>query len=126
VIFDTDVLVWYWRGNPRAARLIDSVPAPTLSIVSYMELLRGARNRREVGDIKRFLHSFGFRTLPLSGNIGHRAAVYIEQYGLGVALDVADALIAATAVENNLVLATANRKHFAVVKELALRVFRPS
>jgi predicted nucleic acid-binding protein len=36
-----------------------------------------------------------------------------------------DAIIAATASENNMPLATGNAKHFKVVKELELKVFKP-
>jgi predicted nucleic acid-binding protein len=61
----------------------------------------------------------------LTENIGHRASIYVEQYGLRTDLSVADALIAATAVENGLPLATCNRKHFGGIAGLELRVFRP-
>lgn len=36
-----------------------------------------------------------------------------------------DAIIAATAVENNLTLVSSNTKHFGVVKELQLKGFVP-
>ena len=63
--------------------------------------------------------------LPLTENIGHRAAIYMEEYGLKVAMCVADALLAATAVESQLVLCTGNRKHYGPIGELDFSVFRP-
>jgi predicted nucleic acid-binding protein len=36
-----------------------------------------------------------------------------------------DAIIAATAVENNMLLASSNVKHFKVIKELELKIFKP-
>jgi predicted nucleic acid-binding protein len=36
-----------------------------------------------------------------------------------------DAIIAATATENGLTLATGNARHFRPVKDLSLRIFRP-
>jgi predicted nucleic acid-binding protein len=63
--------------------------------------------------------------LPLSDGIGHRASIYIEEYGLGAALGVADALIAATAVEHNDRLCTGNHRHYRPIKELETKVFRP-
>jgi predicted nucleic acid-binding protein len=44
MILDAEVLVWASRGNTRAARAIDAAPDRALSIVSFMELLQGARS----------------------------------------------------------------------------------
>ena len=125
MIFDTDVLIWFWRGNQKAAEFVDAADTRSLSVVSYMELVRGARNRRELEGIKRFLRVQEFHNLPLSENVGHRAAVYMEEYGLRVALSVADALIAATAVENGQALATGSVKHLSMIEELRIEAFRP-
>jgi predicted nucleic acid-binding protein len=63
--------------------------------------------------------------LPITENIGHRASIYIEEYTLSSGIRSGDAIIAATAVENNLILASSNSKHFKVVKELQLKIFKP-
>lgn len=125
MLIDTDILIWLFRGNTKAAKLVDRTEDRYVSVVTYMELIQGARDRSELKAIKSFLSDYGFQVLPLSENIGHRASIYVEEYGLSVAMRVADALIAATAVENNLTLSTANRKHYKSVNELELRVFRP-
>ena len=125
MLFDTDVLIWVFRGDSRAARLIDETPDRRISVVSFMELLQGSRDRRETRLIKSFLSDLGFRTLPLTENIGHRACVYMEEYGLHSGLRLADALIAATAVENGLSLSTGDRAHFGSIADLALKLFRP-
>jgi predicted nucleic acid-binding protein len=124
VIYDTDILIWVLRGNTKAAALLREDEERCLSLVSYMELLRGARNRREVSTIQGFLRRQAFRSLPLTENVGHRAAIYVEEYGLKAGLGVADAIIGATAAENGLMLVTGNRKHFAVIRDLQLRAFR--
>ena len=125
MLFDTDVLIWVLRGNPRAARAVDAVPERGLSVVSYTELLQGARDRREVGVIRSFLSDLDFQMLPLSENIGHRAAIYMEQYALKVAMSLADALVASTAVEGRLTLCTANRKHYQLIADMKVEPFRP-
>lgn len=124
MFFDTDVLIWAQRGNSKAADAIINAKERYISVVNYMELLQNTQNKKQHQVIKSFFKDFSFITLPLSENIGHRAAIYIEEYGLSSNLRVGDALIAATAVENNLELITANQKHFRVIKDLNLKVFR--
>lgn len=123
MLFDTDVLIWAQRKKADAFELIGNASERFISVQSYMELLQGARNHSEIHVIKSFLSEADFQTLPLTENIGHRALIYIEEYALTAGLRSADAIIAATAVENNLALATSNQKHFKAVKELKLHVF---
>ena len=126
MLFDTDVLIWCFRGNEKAANRIDRESGERLlSIVSYMELIQGARNNREKKLIHSFLADVNFTVLPLSENIGKRASIYIEEYALQHGIQMADALIAATAMENGSVLCTSNYKHFKCIKDLSLDVFKP-
>ena len=67
MLVDSDVLIWYLRGLPKATQILDALPAIRLS----------------------------------------------------------DALIAATALEHDLSLATANDKYHRIVKGLRTEVFRP-
>ena len=90
-----------------------------------MELLQGARNNKEIKVIRGFLKDLNFESLSLTENIGHRASVYMEEYCLKVDMCLADALLAATAVENHLVLCTGNKKHYKSITEIEMRVFRP-
>ena len=125
MLFDTDVFIWVQRGNAKAARLVDAETERYLSIFTYMELLQGAKDKRQHSYVVGFLKDFGFKTLSLTENIGYRAAVYVEEYTLSHSLRAADAIIAATAVENGMTLCTGNQKHFKPVKELKLRIFEP-
>jgi predicted nucleic acid-binding protein len=125
VIFDTDIFIWIQRGNVKAARLVERDEERLLSAQTYMELLQCAQNKQQHDHTKQFLKDFGFRTLQLSANIGHRATVYVEQYSLSHGLRAGDALIAATAAEHNLTLCSSNAKHFRPIKDLKLSVFRP-
>jgi hypothetical protein len=125
VLFDTDILIWIQRGSSKAARLVDRAESRTISVYSYMELMQSAQNADQHRQTKDFLKSFGFVLIPLSENIGHRAAIYIEEYTLSHGLRAGDAIIAATAVENNLLLVSSNRKHFSPIKKLKLKLFKP-
>ena len=126
MIFDTDVFIWIQRGNRKAAKLVEEDANRQLSLQTYLELLQCAENRRQHDLTKRFLKDFGFRVLPLTENIGHRAAVYIETYGLSHGLRAGDALVAATAAENGETLCTGNAKHFKNIPDLSLKLFTPS
>ncbi len=125
MIYDTDILIWVQRGNEKAAKLIEKDDDKYLSIQSYMELLQGAKNKTHHKLVKDFISEFEFAILPLTENIGHRALIYVEEYTLSSNMRAGDAIIAATAIENNIMLVSSNVKHFKVVKELQLKTFKP-
>lgn len=125
MLFDTDVLIWYLRGNGKAAGAIEEAQDRQISVVSYMELLQGARDKNEIKIIRSFLKDLDFGTIPLTENIGHRASVYMEEYCLKVEMCMADALLASTAVENHLMLCTGNNKHYKLITEIEIKMFRP-
>ncbi len=125
MLFDTDILIWIQRGNHRAAVLVEKEEDRCISVLTYMELLQGAREKRQHKHILDFLREFSFRILPLSENIGHRAAIYVEEYSLSHGLRAGDAIIAATATEGGLTLCTSNARHYRPIKELKLRTFKP-
>ena len=68
---------------------------------------------------------FEFSILPLTENIGHRALIYVEQYALSSNMRAGDAIIAATAIENNMPLVSSNMKYFKAVKDLQFKTFNP-
>jgi predicted nucleic acid-binding protein len=123
--FDSDVLIWFSRGDPEATGLIRATSDRSASIVVLMEVLQGARSKREMRVIKESLSDLRFRIIPLSESIGHTAASLIEEHAHSSGLRIEDALIAATAIEAGEVLATANTRHFAPIRGLAVKAFRP-
>lgn len=125
MIFDTDIFIWVQRGSKKAADLIDEAEERCLSVQSYMELLQCANDKKQQRLTKQFISDLGFTLLPLSENIGHRALVYVEEYGLSSGMRAGDAIIAATAVENSMPLASGNGKHFKAVKDLEFKLFKP-
>ena len=125
MIFDTDIFIWAQRGNIKAARIMEKAEDRFLSIQTYMELMQCANNKTQHKYVKDFISSFGFVVLPFTENIGHRASIYIEEYTLSSGLRSGDAIIAATAVENNLTLTSSNLKHYRVIKDLSFKNFKP-
>lgn len=90
-----------------------------------MELLQGARSKLEARQIRQSLAQLRFRIVPLSESIGAVALTVIEQYASAHGIQVADALIAATAMEIGEPLCTGNVKHFRPIRGLSVVPFRP-
>ena len=93
MLFDTDIFIWVQRGNRKAARLIDRTEERYLSVYSYLELMQSAQDKKQHQYTADFLSDYGFLTLPLSENIGHRALIYIEEYSLSHGLRAGDARV---------------------------------
>jgi len=124
VIFDTDILILFSRKHAGAGSAIAGAPQRCVALQTALEFLQGSPNQGLMTERKRFLHDFEFEILPLSQNIGHRAMIYIEEHALAHGLRSADALIAATAVENGMTLCSANAKHFRAIKDLSLKIIK--
>ncbi len=125
MLVDTDVLIWHLRGYPQATRRLDELDALTLSAVSYLEVLQGMRNKAELVAVKKMLQHRAATLLPLSEAITQRAIELMESLTLSHGLQMGDALIAATAIEHQLPVLTANVKHFGAVAGLTVEAFVP-
>ena len=125
MIFDSDVMIWAFRGNRIALKAIDDADTRSISSVTYMELLQGVRNKVEMREMKRFLSKLSFSTLPITANISDRAAAIMEETALKSDLGVCDALIFATACETGETLISGNKKHFKEVALLNAVEFKP-
>lgn len=124
MIFDTDVMIWAFRGNAKALDAIDAPAERSISSVTYMELLQGVRNKKEMISMKRFLSTLGFSVLPVTANISSRAVAIMEDTALTSDLGVCDALIFATALDTGDTLLSGNAKHFKEVPLLDAVAFR--
>lgn len=120
MIFDTDVFIWVQRGNLRAASMIQNAPTRCISLQTYLELMQGATDKQQQHNTRKFLLDFGFQTLPLTPEVGSRAATLVETYALSHNMRAGDALIAATAIANNQPLCTSNIKHYRQIPLLEL------
>ena len=125
MILDTDVLIWFLRGNQKAIDFILEATPFSVSIVTYMELVQGMRNKQELAKMKKAFADMEVEIIPLTEDISLRASDYVEAYSLSHSMEMVDALIAGTCMEKNETLVTANDKHYRVVEELRMKVFRP-
>jgi len=90
VLIDTDILICCFRGVAKAEQAIDADPDPAVSVVTWMELVQGCRDKAELRKMKSFLADVGMRSIPLSENIGHRAAIYLEEHALKDGMTMGD------------------------------------
>jgi len=125
ILLDTDVLIWYLRGNQKAYDFIHSLNGFAISAVTYMELVQGMRDKAELRQLKRTLKQWNVKTLYMNEEISALALFYVEEYFLSHSMQLADALIGATCSNYGLALCTANDKHYKIIKELEIKVFRP-
>jgi len=110
MIIDTDVLIWYMKGNEKAYKAIERVNNFFISVVTYMELVQGMRNKKELNTLRKSIHSRDAKVLYISEEISSKAMFYVEQHFLSHSLQLADALIGATAVAYGLPILTGNNK----------------
>lgn len=125
MLVDTDVLIWNLRGHVGAADRLDKLDDIAISAVTYMELVQGLRNKSELRSLRLALAHWNARIVYLNEQITLRATFLVEQYFLSGGLRLADALIAATALELGETLLTANDRHYRLIDSLVLEIFRP-
>ena len=126
MLVDTDVLVWHMRGNVRAREAIERLPSFAVSVITYLELVQGMRDMRELAALRRALRDWNAQILYIDHEISIKAMFLVEKHFLSHSLRLADALIASTALTNGVPILTANRKHYKVVSRLEVKVFRPN
>ncbi len=110
-IFDTDVLVDYLRGAPKAvAYLEESTEVLMVSAVSVAELFAGVREGKERTALQTFISAF--EVVPVDRAIAEKGGLYRRDFHRSHGLGLADAIIAATADVVGAELVTLNVKHF--------------
>ncbi len=124
MIVDTDVIIWYMRDHPQAVELLDSNKGFLISVVTYVELVQGMKNKNELHALKIALRLWEVNILQINEVISTKAMFYIEKYFLSHSMQLADALIGSTAIIYQEPLHTGNLKHFSVFTELDIHPFK--
>jgi predicted nucleic acid-binding protein len=125
MVIDTDVLIWYMKGNAKAYKVIEKSKNFFISVVTYMELVQGMRNKNELQNLRRALHVWNSKILYISEEISIKAMFFVEQHYLSHSIQLPDALIGATAVTYGLPILTGNDKHYKILKDMQIKKFRP-
>lgn len=117
VLLDTSVVIDCLRLQSRASAYFRGLASqPFISVVSVAEIQAGVRTRHEEDDAARFWVMV--KPLRIDLEISQRAGTFVRLYHASHAVELADALIAATAEHYGLELATLDVKHFPMFKRL--------
>ncbi len=109
-LFDSTILISHLRGDRRATELLLEARPPFASVISRAEIEGGMRSGERDGVARLFE---GLELLPISDAVARRAGAELRRFRRShPGIDLADYLIAATALEGDLGLVTLNVKHF--------------
>ncbi len=124
VLLDTNVVSELARPRPdqQVLRSLKKIHTGALSVVSLHELYCGARRVRDQGKSKKLetwvdgmKAEYGNSIMPVTGEIAEKAATLRARSSRqGKVLHFEDALIAATAIEHELLLVTRHMQDFEV------------
>jgi predicted nucleic acid-binding protein len=117
ILVDTDVLVDFLRGNPKAKALIKQHSTRiVLSSIVAAELYAGVRGEEELQALDGLMTLF--RIVPVSLALARAGGLYKQEFGKSHGIGLADAIMAATAKAENATLKTLNVRHYPMIKGL--------
>jgi len=105
-LLDSDVLLDFLDGYAAAAEEIARYRECCLSIISWMEVVAGARTQADEDVRRGFLAHF--RVVPLTSQVAEEAVELRREYRL----KLPDAIIWASAITENCLLVSRNTKDF--------------
>jgi predicted nucleic acid-binding protein len=122
-LIETTILVDVLQGKAEAISWVNSLPSQGrwVSVITYFELLDDCRNRQEQRALAREMRNY--RVILLTEDISRTALSWFERFHLSHGVGFLDSLIGATALHQDLAIATLNTKHFEPLTDL--RVERP-
>jgi len=115
-LLDSDVLIAFLRGYPETVLLLKNLAETgaelTISAVTIIEIEAGIRGKEEEATLELLgilgIHLLDKTTADLAGSL-------LRQYRRkGISLSLADVIIAATAIAQNLTLVTYNVRHYPI------------
>lgn len=110
-VLDSNILVDYLRNRAEAAEFLDNLSnVPKISAITAAELYAGVREGPERTILDQLVADI--EVIDVDIEIATTAGLLRRQYLRSHGLEIADAIIAATAHKMDSELVTLNRKHF--------------
>lgn len=114
-LLDTNILSKVFKDDLQVIEFVESLEA-TIDATIYIECLQGSKSNHEKRVIEKYLMRFPL--LPITPATSSKAIDLIRAYSNTYGLMIADALIAATALENDLTIVTYNVDDFKFIQGL--------
>jgi predicted nucleic acid-binding protein len=125
MLIDTDVLIWYLRGNINAQNIVTNNIPFKISVINYMELIQGMKSKNELKILQKCFKKWTIEIIQINENISTRAMFLVEDYFSSHSLELPDAIVAATSLERQETLLTANDKHYRFIPNIQVKKFKP-
>lgn len=123
MLIDTNVLIWLAKNNINAQKLLLTSHKKYISAITYMEMLQGMNNKKEMQAFLKHIGQYNYAILPINEKISDNACRLVETYALSHTMQLPDALIASTAIAYHQPLVTANVKDFQYIPNLNVQKF---
>lgn len=107
-VFDSNIIIDYFNGIDSARQELSYYENVTISIITWMEAVVGAKTEREEKVIRRFLQTLTVHHITIE--IAERAVKFRKQFRMRLP----DAIIRATAEELGQILVTRNTRDYPV------------
>ncbi|MDA0345856.1 MAG: type II toxin-antitoxin system VapC family toxin [Verrucomicrobia bacterium] len=118
MLVDTDILIDYLRGNPKAEAFVESnLDDMTISSITVGELYQGIKEGEERSALDSMISALN--TVPVSEDIAKEGGLMCREYRKSHGIGLADCLLAATAKHHDLPLRTLNLKHYPMLENIA-------
>jgi tRNA(fMet)-specific endonuclease VapC len=120
ILCDTNILIEFYKGNSTIIQELRQigVARTAISVITQAELYYGALNKAELLKIQK--HLTLLNNLPIDPPVSSQFIQLMERHSLSHKLTIPDALIAATALVNDLELYTLDIKDFRFIENLRL------
>ncbi|MCW5960894.1 MAG: PIN domain-containing protein [Pyrinomonadaceae bacterium] len=112
---DTNVFAKIFGNDPKVKQFVESLDA-VIDATIYIECIQGSKSNREKRVIEKYLTRFPL--LPITSQSSLKALELIRSYSNSHGLFLPDALIAASALENDLTVLTYNINDFKFIQDL--------
>jgi tRNA(fMet)-specific endonuclease VapC len=120
ILCDTNVLIEFYKGNQKVLNVLHGIGSSSLaiSVITAGELYYGARDKRELQKIQKHLSLL--KQIPLDVEISMLFVDLLENFSLSHKLSIPDALIASTAICQQMPLYTLNVRDFRFIPGIEL------
>ncbi len=125
-LIDTDIFSMYMRNHSTVvgnfSRYFGNIYKPTISILTYYEILSGLTYRDSKKQLSVFMEMIEYcRIFELNPeSIKSSAIIYANLRKSGVIIDDVDILIAGICMSNKMILVTNNEKHYGNIPNLVI------